>query len=413
MNNLKKLILFTDSYPYGKGEQFLETEIDYLSTSFDRVVIMPMKYGGCKEARDVPGNVHVLSPFFKRSLAVYMLIKGVCNRSPFFPLLREGVKEQVYESPRKLKKWLAATLIIRHVLNHHHLKLLQGSTTHTLLYFYWGCGAAWMLPFMKRPIKSVIRFHGYDLYENEQGNPGYIPFRKQQLLALDVAVFISQHGKDYLTSRYPNIGAYSKFFPLGVKEQRPSRLGDDGILRVVSCSLMRRLKRIDLIIEALKLIEFPVEWTHIGDGPLRSRLEECAKALPANVQYTFVGQWPNERVLNFYTNSSIDLCLNVSQVEGLPVSIMEALAAGIPVFATDVGGVSELVDENVGRLFHVDVDPRMIAQAIRAYHQSGRAKQELAIEARKRWQQCVDADKNYHLFSSFLRELVPEKEEIF
>ena len=58
----KNLILFTHGFPYGKGEQFLETEINILSLSFDYILIYPISLEG--EKRDIPKNVEV--KYFER-----------------------------------------------------------------------------------------------------------------------------------------------------------------------------------------------------------------------------------------------------------------------------------------------------------------------------------------------------------
>jgi colanic acid/amylovoran biosynthesis glycosyltransferase len=56
------------------------------------------------------------------------------------------------------------------------------------------------------------------------------------------------------------------------------------------------------------------------------------------------------QVIDYYTTNHIALFLSLSSREGLPVSLMEAISCGIPLLATTVGGVSEVVNENTGRL---------------------------------------------------------------
>ena len=62
----------------------------------------------------------------------------------------------------------------------------------------------------------------------------------------------------------------------------------------------------------------------------------------------------NFEILDFYKNNYIDLFINLSYSEGIPVSIMEAMSYSIPTLATNVGGVSELVNEDNGVLVERD-----------------------------------------------------------
>ncbi|MBK6652391.1 hypothetical protein, partial [Zoogloea sp.] len=53
----KTLVLITTAFPFGRGEQFLESEVDILATQFDRIVVVPQKKTG--EARSLPENFFV------------------------------------------------------------------------------------------------------------------------------------------------------------------------------------------------------------------------------------------------------------------------------------------------------------------------------------------------------------------
>ena len=67
-----------------------------------------------------------------------------------------------------------------------------------------------------------------------------------------------------------------------------------------------------------------------------------------------MGHYPNEELLRYYGSNHVDLFINTSSTEGVPVSIMEAQSFGIPVIATDTGGVKEVVTEGTGSLLPVD-----------------------------------------------------------
>jgi glycosyltransferase involved in cell wall biosynthesis len=142
---------------------------------------------------------------------------------------------------------------------------------------------------------------------------------------------------------------------------------NDDVLRIVSSSNIIPLKRIALIAQALSQIDFKVEWTHLGDGKLFHLIKDIIQHLPENITVNLPGRVKPEEVLNFYILNSVELFLNVSTTEGVPVSIMEAFSAGIPVYATNVGGTSEIVNSGNGKLMEKDLTPEKLAHEIRSF----------------------------------------------
>lgn len=108
------------------------------------------------------------------------------------------------------------------------------------------------------------------------------------------------------------------------------------------------IKGIDDLIKALKivLIEFPdAELTIIGKGAERETLEELCQDLDLEKHITFVGPVPNKEIKKFMINSKI--LVLPSRSEGFPVTILEAMACGLPIVATRVGGVPDIIDDGI------------------------------------------------------------------
>lgn len=88
----------------------------------------------------------------------------------------------------------------------------------------------------------------------------------------------------------------------------------------------------------------------VGDGPERSALESLAKELGVSSAVTFAGRLPEEETLAEIARS--DLLVLPSFMEGLPIVLMEAMAVGVPVIASRVAGIPELVEDGkTGLLF--------------------------------------------------------------
>ena len=370
MPHLNKLIVFTYSYPFGIGEEWKYNEFIALSAHFSEITIQPMTYGdNSKSRRETPQNVSVNEPLLQNQLSLKnLLIKGLTASQPTSFILQDFWERKVYRNLNWFKSWLSSSLLSRHLSTNKFISsLISNPSPDTVLYFYWGTGPALLIPFFEKKnfSKVVARFHGGDLYEERWD--GYLPFRNAILKNITHALFISEQGLKYATEKYPTIPHNSKVSRLGVVPAGKTVFSQDHKLRLVSCSMAVPVKRLSLLIKALHYVKAPVEWTHIGDGPLLEELKMMAKGLPDNVQTNFTGFIPSNKVLSYYNNKSIDLFINVSESEGVPVSIMEALSAGIPVYATNVGGTGEIVNSSNGKLFDPNISPEEIGKEIQRY----------------------------------------------
>lgn len=91
MPGMKQLIFFTESFPYGKGESFIENEIEYLSREFDRIYILP-KTSSTQEQRSLPANCIVFPPIFRSSGE--LVFKGLFCFSPLFYFFKKLISEK-------------------------------------------------------------------------------------------------------------------------------------------------------------------------------------------------------------------------------------------------------------------------------------------------------------------------------
>jgi glycosyltransferase involved in cell wall biosynthesis len=123
-------------------------------------------------------------------------------------------------------------------------------------------------------------------------------------------------------------------------------------------------KRIHLIPPVLSALGRDVRWTHLGDGPERARVEAASRNLPSRIEWDLPGHLGHGEVLDFYRSTPVDIFLSVSETEGVPVSMMEALSFGIPVVATDVGGVPEIVTPETGILVPPDARDEILSAAL-------------------------------------------------
>lgn len=399
----KTLCLHTAHFPYGLGEQFIETEIKYLAKAYERVVIIPANTEGDK--RSLPSNVEVLYPDF----AGYSTSKGMKNLGWWFV---QCIKD-ILKSPGKS---LTTSTLLR--AGYQAEVLFEFFKTNNLLdktlhYTYWFNEQSTLLSILKskKEINGFIsRAHGFDLYE-ERNKLGYIPFRKFQLQNVSKLFLISKDGLKYMQEKYPKFKAKYELSYLGIENEFPFQYGanEKTPFLLVSCSRVVDIKRVNLIIKALTLIkDLPIHWVHFGDGPLFEVLKEEAKEkLKGNITFDFKGMIPNTEVVKYYQTHHVDCFINVSTSEGLPVSIMEATAYGIPVVATDVGGTSEIVNPITGCLLPKDVSAEEIAKSIRNILITKARNRDSSLDIYNFWQNHFNANMNYQEFCKTLEQLPP------
>lgn len=94
-----------------------------------------------------------------------------------------------------------------------------------------------------------------------------------------------------------------------------------------------------------------INLTIAGDGPERLQLEALATKLGIHENVRFLGSIPPEKVANLYQN--VDIFIIPSHSEGRPNVLLEAMAAGLPILASNISGITELVEEDFsGYLFY-------------------------------------------------------------
>jgi glycosyltransferase involved in cell wall biosynthesis len=121
-------------------------------------------------------------------------------------------------------------------------------------------------------------------------------------------------------------------------------------------------KGIDVAIRAVGHLSEGVHLDIAGDGPARRDLEALAAA-EAPGRVTFHGRLPKEHLFDLLRASSVAVVPS-TWLENQPMAVLEALAAGLPVIGSDLGGLPELIDEGVDGFLVRPGDDKALAAAI-------------------------------------------------
>lgn len=398
---MRRMIILTNTCPFG-GEVFLQNELKWVPQD-QRITVYPI-YARAEDMVTMCLSPNVEARKFDGAWSSREVLRAGFNSVRM--LLSTKEYSAAVKKPGALRNLIkvmkfAFVSELRFGRIADQLEAEGEWEDGFILYSYWLYEVAYIAARLKRKFpgsRFVSRCHGYDLYEIRHPN-GYLPFRDYIMDSADAVYPISEDGKAYLDRLYE--GKWNdkiQVMRLGTDDHGLNPEKETDIPTLVSVSNLVAVKRVDRILDALKTCEQPVRWYHFGDGPLHGELEQKAKELPAHVEYHFMGSVPNEVLMDFYRQNHVDVFLNVSASEGVPVSVMEALSFGIPVVATDVGGTHEIVlDGQNGYLLPSGFTNEMLLTTVsEVLQQSGCEK--LRRQARTVWQRICDAGTNYSLF---------------
>jgi glycosyltransferase involved in cell wall biosynthesis len=164
--------------------------------------------------------------------------------------------------------------------------------------------------------------------------------------------------------------------------------------KVLFVGRLAAAKGLPILLEAVAKVE-GATLDIAGDGPDRSMLEEKARSLSLSDRVRFIGYQSQQQVLELLKRT--DVFVLSSFAEGVPVVLMEAMAAGIPVVTTRIAGIPELVHDEHSGLLVSPGDTDAAANAIRRllddpdlrnrYAAAGREKieREFNIQTESRW----------------------------
>lgn len=196
-----------------------------------------------------------------------------------------------------------------------------------------------------RPFTWSLTVHG----------PGELLQPREHLLEeklddADLVIAISEYGRAQLIALTPEVN-WVKIHVVrcGVDIAtwpRRNVTADPGPLRVLSVGRLHPQKAHQILLQAVGLLRdrgCPVQVTLVGEGSTRHDLERQVHGLRLEDQVQLVGAVGQSEIAEYFRSHDVFCLASVS--EGLPVVLMEAMAAGLPVVTTRITGVPELVDD--------------------------------------------------------------------
>lgn len=416
----KSLFIVVGSYPYGYREPFLHEEVLVLSKHFKNIYLVIPSASKIsvndKMSYDLPPNVSVIH--LHNSNSKFQKLFTFFRYGPI-KLLRLIAREAKYTEVKFTGKLFRILFYYLSAERDVRCKLLSKINEMRLeydqvvLYSYWFTEFTYALFQIKKyypKFKVYSRMHRWDVYF-ESNIPAYLPLRKPIIQGIDGVFPISDQAKQYLVQKFALESSRLEVLRLGVTATGNNyQASTAGIINLLSISMVIPVKNIELIIDTLSKIapNIYVNWTHLGGGDdhfdhIREYANEKLK-VNGNITFDFKGTKSSFEVREFMNKNPVDLLINTSLSEGLPVSMMEAMSASIPVIGPCVGGVPEIIDHNVnGYLLSSKPTPEEIINVLNIYLAMSHSEvTTMRKSAYSTWYSKFNAQVNYEILSKRL-----------
>ncbi len=250
-------------------------------------------------------------------------------------------------------------------------------TQSRLLHIYFGQIAVHLLPLIRKwENPSIVSFHGADVMV-DMNKPAYREVTLQMLEAVKLVLVRSDSlrralidlGCDPEKIEVQRTGIPLEEFPF--RERVFSSRSRGSQWRFVQAGRLIEKKGLPVTLRAFAVFLKQYQnatLTIAGEGPLLGELQGLAHELGIEELISFTGFISQEELRDIYYRSHI--FLHPSQTghdgnqEGIPNSMLEAMATGLPVFATDHGGIPEAIENGVTGVLVPERDDKALAQAL-------------------------------------------------
>ena len=406
-----ELIVITTSFPSNNSESYFEAELKQLSKVFTTIHVIRTQFKSSDKNYQVPHNV----VFYEYQIQPVPL--------RFIPFINKKTRKLFFEEMRSIKKELHQKftffkykIMHRYLFNAVHfskwlLELIKKNDIKTnVIYTYWltdfTLGSTLMNKNLETKYHIISRTHGWDCFYDR--NPeNYLPFRKAILRGITNIFPVSNAGTKFLSDIFKNNKIQTRY--LGSAQFKQPESNPNKEFHILSIAFVSPIKQLSLLAQAICKLKTPVKWTHIGfnkdkyDRELLQQIEQMFDFID-NISFNPLQIMMQDEIETWISNNYVDVFCSTSKAEGLPVSMMQAQSAGIPIISTNVGGVSEIViDNETGFLLPIQPSDNEIALVIKKFiNLSDSEKQKLSVNSFNNFKKHFDAEKN---FSEFAQEL--------
>lgn len=257
----------------------------------------------------------------------------------------------------------------------------------------------------------MVFFHGYDLRMLDSGSgPRYHALRRSRATLAAISAYTRKRlvAAGFAPERIVDHAMGIDLDRFAFRPPRDDLRSEERPIELLSVGRLAPEKDHEVALRALQQVvraypSWSISYTIVGDGPLAGRLAEVVRELDLGDHVRMVGALAHEEVAEAMIGA--DIFLLPSREEVLPMVIMEACATGLPVVATDVGAVAELVDDGVTGYVVPPGDPEAFGDAIGRLLDAPERQREMALRGRERVERRHDIRRLNARLARLLRAL--------
>lgn len=370
------LIYITSTFPFGgiTEQSFIMPELEPLAQAFDRIILVPEHLNAQAPMCPLPGGVETDTRFAKANgqpASLASQLKDAIHPRFAAALIHGGANMLHYSRFRSLLSFFSSARRFADFIQRNYPPESGKYTFYTFWCHY--CTTAFALIPNAWKAKIVSRAHGYDIFDHRVTYRSHY-LRRQTFKRLTALYPQSSDGAGYIISQYPFIADKTSVQFLGntriYRATNPPADSDE----ITFCTVARfhpvkRLPQTAALLSRLAAAhpEHRFRWILIGDGSDRPAIEQEREQAPSNLTVELRGQMDNADIQHLYATRHIDFFLLLSSSEGTPIALCEALAYGIPIVASHVGGMPILLGSEKPGLVApgggITIEPSLDSQA--------------------------------------------------
>lgn len=346
-----KIVYITASLPWGKGETFIIDEIQQMRELGNDILIIPRspkKEIFHKDAEELV-KISIWMPLINLKIFIIFL---------YYLLLSKKVRKLLFEilkySNGFNKKIKNISVFPKCVYLSHKLKRLKIEHIHA----HWGSTTATMAYIISKltGIPWSMTLHRWDIGENNMLKEKVDHSQFTRCISEDgrreLLSIVGDNYKDKIKKVY--MGVKVEKFPKKPEAIDKETINNQKKIEIICPANLVEKKGHFYLFKALEvLLERGIncfKCNIVGTGPLENELKELVVKLGLSKYVEFYGHVSHDLLLDKYRSAACDIVVLPSitiengEREGIPVSLMEAMAFGIPVISTRTGGIPELLE---------------------------------------------------------------------
>lgn len=348
MNQKKKLLVTASTFPRWEGDtepRFVLDLASHMTDQFQVTALVPAAPGAAD--REILDGVEVIRYHY---FPIHRW-ETLCYPGAIVPRIKE----------KKIRVLLVPFLFIS--LYFHLWKMLPN---YDIVHAHWLIPQGIVQSFFKKPY--IVTGHGGDVTSMNKGI-----FRKLKIRCLKRAkqvTVVSECAQKRVQELVSSIN--STVISMGVNIEKFNKkhyvsnfFRQDEKKVILFVGRLVEIKGVKYLIDAMRQVDALL--VIVGDGPLRQKLEIQAKELKEKV--IFLGAQSHDELPTILASSDVlvvpSITIGAREQEGVPTIIMEAMASGLPVIASNSGGISDIICHNKNGILVEEKNCDQIAKAIR------------------------------------------------